>query len=194
VLTAGHCFKEGAGVLRFNNPSLGDVTRIGEQRSRHWQIYKDIQAFEDDGAAVRLDASTMPSPGIVGHPPSDGVGSVQVGMTVCISLGWSNRVACQPIKKPAEVMPFYKDIPDSGPFWQVPVSIISEQGDSGSPVFSPGGKIVGVQVFGPNSTFTSLLGPPLPEKGPYPYFHPERSQAPGLLQRPFMGDLHLLNK
>jgi tripartite motif-containing protein 71 len=197
LLTAGHCFKEGMSVVRFSNSETKHtaVQRIGEQRSRLWQIYSDPQKFEDDGEAIRLDGDTWVDSKIIGGGVSHGTGPVEIGMTVCESLGYRNKVECKPIRDPAELTPFYNGIEDSGPFWQMPVPIVEERGDSGSPVYSPAtGKIVGINVFGPPSTFTPLLGPPLPEKGPYPYFHPDRSQAPGLLNEPFMGDLHLLSE
>jgi YD repeat-containing protein len=194
LLTAGHCFKEGDSVLRFHDAdTLSAKTRkIGEQRSRLWQIYSAPGKFETDGEAIRLDSDAT-SARIVGAGDSNGVGAVVTGKIVCESLGRRDFVECKPIKGPAELLPFYPGLEDSGPFWQVPVGITTEAGDSGSPVYSPRtGKVVGLHVFGPSSTFTSLLGPPLPEKGPYPYFQPNRIQAPGLLNEPFMGNLHLV--
>ncbi len=197
LLTAGHCFKEGVPVLRFHDSETlhTKTTKIGEQRSRHWQIYSDPQKFEDDGEAIRLEGGTLIGPKIVGGNASQGAGLAEIGMLVCESLGFRDKVECKPITGPAEVMPFYAGLKDSGPFWQIPVNIVEEHGDSGSPVFSPStGKVVGMNVFGPPSTFTPLLPPPLPEKGPYPYFHPSRSQAPGLLNEPFMGEMHLVKE
>lgn len=49
-------------------------------------------------------------------------------------------------------------------------------------------------MYGGPSLFTPLSGPPLPEKGPYPYEHPTRNQAPGLLNEPFMGDLNIVKE
>lgn len=159
-------------------------------------MYSDPQKFEDDGEAVRLTGGTLlPTAKIVGGGPSSGAGPVEIGQLVCESLGQLDDVDCKPIKGPAEVMPFYKGIENSGPFWQMPVDILNVPGDSGAPVYSPKtGKVVGINVFGPPSTFSPLLAPPLPEKGVYPYFQPNRSQAPGLLNEPFMGNLHLVTE
>jgi streptogramin lyase len=198
VLTAGHCFTDGQKIVRFgenpSNPGQAPTRRVGEQGSRHWQPLKE--GFEADGAAIRLDAGVVSGRSIFGGGPVRGVAPIHVGDSLCVSLGFSNRVApCQPVNEPAEVRYGYPPIPWSGPFWVVRIPISSQEGDSGSPVYLPTGEAVGLQVAGPPAEVQSLLGPPLPEKGPFPYFHPTRAQAPGLLNEPFMGDdLHIASK
>lgn len=201
ILTSGHCFKEGQVVQRVAEAPDGDLhspVRIGEQRGRLWRIYQDGNTkFESDGAAVRLDSplatnSVLATDGKLARV--DGVSVPVLGQSLCVSLGRTNAVRCQPLKEPAFVMhgAGYQEegaFPGAGPFWQLGLLISSQKGDSGSPVWSPRtDKAVGIQVFGPPAQFTPLLPPPLPEKGPYPYLEPKRSDAMGLLNEPFMGD------
>jgi YD repeat-containing protein len=198
LLTAGHCAEEGKEVFRVESLAGEDAVlsgRIGEQRTRRWQIYQDSSKFETDGEAVRLDGPVPLAARIVGGGTIKGVAPIEIGRTVCESLGFTERVACQPIKEMPEIMPFYANLQYSGPFWQAKVSISTIPGDSGAPVYYPNTReVVGMSVFGSPSQITPLLAPPLPEAGSYPYLKPSRDQAPGLLNEPFMGDLNILKE
>jgi YD repeat-containing protein len=199
MITAGHCAEEGKPVFRVKAVTKEGVDvgfKIGEQRTRKWQIYEEIDRFETDGEAVRLDGPVPLAARIVGGGSVGGKAQIEIGRTVCESLGFSERVACQPIKELPEIMPYYGEhFPHSGPFWQAKVNINVIGGDSGAPVYYQNSKeVVGINVFGPPSQITPLLAPPLPEEGSYPWFKPSRDQAPGLLNEPFMGDLNILKE
>ncbi|MGV1047938.1 MAG: 6-bladed beta-propeller [Solirubrobacterales bacterium] len=198
VITAGHCFSQEHKVFRFKyGPEpreFGD--EVGEQRSRKSEPSKVQGEFEDDIEAVRLSTEMSPPTSIVGGGPVKGVAALNVGETVCFSWGFSHRVKCEPVTEPAVVRPGYAEAPYAGPFWVMRMKTSGINGDSGSPVYSPSTHAaVGIHVAGPPAEFATLLGPPLPEVGPYPYLHPTRAQAPGALKRPFMGpDLHISSK
>ncbi len=196
VLTAGHCYQPGDVIKRIlaaPDKDLHSPVRIGVQSNRRWQVLKDHQEFEADGGAIQLDSPELTANRVIAREGAlqqiKGAAVAEVGMVVCGSLGKKNAVQCQPIPGPAEIRVGDFEIPYSGPFWEVPLGFYGEPGDSGSPVWSPhNGKAIGLYVYGPApSLMTPLLPPPLPEKGLYPWLKPERADAPGLLNKPFMG-------
>ncbi len=197
ALTAGHCFGVGVAVHRFHDKKDKTPAEIGTVTRR--SIGHQLDEFETDIEAVRLRDESFLVPRTVfqgGRRPAPikGVGVAKEGTPVCISGATTEKLLCGSILGPAEVVPFYPNMADVGPFYQVPTSLETEDGDSGSPIFNPKtGEAIGLHVFGggDKSCFTPLLHPPQNPEGFYPWLIVKSAQAPGALHAPDMGSLHI---
>jgi hypothetical protein len=200
VLTAGHCFTNGFVVRRFHSKKDEAPDKFGVVTRRANDHEQD--KFFTDGEAIELegDGSRVPRT-IVGDGasviPVNGVEVAKPEMVACISGATTDTVPkCKAITGSAEVSPGFelKDGSYSGPFYVLHTYLLSAPGDSGAPIWEAGsGKALGLTVIGGSGTeyFTPLLPPPLSEKGLTPYEQIKRDKAPGLLNAPAMGNMHI---
>ncbi|MGH9567984.1 MAG: hypothetical protein ACRD4I_18580, partial [Candidatus Angelobacter sp.] len=201
VLTAGHCFAVGEVARRFHGPKDKEPNKIGPVTRRALLVEQD--KFATDGEAIELsgDGSQVPQT-IVGEGthvlPVNGVEVAKPGMVICGSGATTDKIPkCKAILGPAEVHPGWelKDGSYTPPFYVLHTYLLSEEGDSGGPIWSAAtGKALGLNVGGGSGTewFIPLLPPPLSEKGLQVYEQVKRDKAPGLLNAPTMGNMHIV--
>jgi YD repeat-containing protein len=200
VLTAGHCFPQGFNAERFHSKKDTKPEEFGFVARRSSDHPQD--GFITDGEAIRIeDGSPVPRT-IVGEGRSLSVNSAAVakpGQIVCISGATTSRVPpCLPVLGPAEIEPGFEDEETGkwyGPYYVLHTNLLSNPGDSGAPVWISGtGEIVGLNSVGGSGTelFSPLLPPHLTEKGLVPWEQVKRDKAPGILNAPGMGALHIV--
>jgi sugar lactone lactonase YvrE len=194
VLTSGHCFEEGEIIKRFHSSADTSPKRFGMVKRR--SLFHKQDGFETDAEAIRLDDAAL-VPRVIYKAagrtiPVTGIAQAVPGMPVCLSAEKTNRVVHGKVTGPAEINPAYGEISgEPGPFWQVPMTLDGHKGDSGGPVWQCSShKAVALHTFlvhTGESLETPLLAPPLPST-----IDAKRDQAPGVLQAPTMGHLHVV--
>jgi hypothetical protein len=197
LLIAGHCwatFKNSLGfvVRRFNSSKDPTPSRIGTvaRRSNNFKV----KQFSTDAAAIRLDGDVPLSPSVFREGASPGYvsGTVTpaVGMIIHKSGATSKKVKTGYITGPAEPVGFLSLLGpgEYGPYFLVPNTMPGAHGDSGGPIWTTGGKAVGLVSFGgpEHSAFSPLQPPELPDEWGAGH-RASREQAPGILHAPGMG-------
>jgi YD repeat-containing protein len=187
ILTAGHCFAEGAPVINWKLSPDGK-TEIGKRELgyvRRRTYLTTGGGFMVDAEAARLNSPAF-VPRLIYYSANqsiriDSAVSPKLGMVLCFSGNVSNHVKCGRVLGPPEAFSYYEDGPEAPMMWQVPFSVRSLHGDSGAPVWEAGsGHAVGLLTSGVEPKHVGELGPEIADVTPL-LPSPGHPAAPGVL-------------
>jgi sugar lactone lactonase YvrE len=208
VLTAGHCFDVGDQVGRWENDKKESHPKTILGSVRRNSAKTTLDHFATDVLAVRLNSSQPPREILrdFGQPHQPITGAIRPapGMPICSSGAKTGRVRHGEMRGETNWLsiPTDEKTPKGNtkyypPMYEPMANMRIVKGDSGGPIWRCGsGQVIGLASSGTERGdflgIAPLFPPEAPEMPLQPYTPFKPDMAPGILQAPEMGDLHLL--